>query len=141
MVSEDSDSLGSVFPPIHRCRQCCDSFEPLVGEVIALCHPLHTLSELLEIFPFCGLKWIGSEKRDDYLEQLVASAHNIAVKVFLVIIFASVGGNLTDAKELFELLQGVQTALALSHSKLVEHLYSNFVARAPFSSGLMDKPY
>jgi hypothetical protein len=34
MVSEDSDSIGSVLPPIHRCRQLCDGIKPVTSEMI-----------------------------------------------------------------------------------------------------------
>ena len=68
MVSEDSDSIGSVLPPIHRCRQLCDGIKPLMSEVITCCHPLYALSKLLEIFPFRSLQRICPEKRDNHFE-------------------------------------------------------------------------
>lgn len=106
MVSEDSDSFGAVFPPIHRCRQLCNSVKPFTCEVIALRHPFYALSKLLEVFPFCSLEGISSEKRNNHFKKLTASAYNIAVEVFLVVILASVDDNLTHAEELVELPQG-----------------------------------
>jgi hypothetical protein len=140
MVSEDSDSLGTVFSPIHRCRQLCDSIKPLTCKVVALRHPFYALSKLLEVFPFCGLEGIGFEERDNHFKKLTASAYNIAIEVLLVVVLASVDDNSTDAKELVELSQGFQATLALSHGKLVEHLYSDFVSRALLSRGLVNKP-
>ena len=103
MVSEDSDSLGAVFPPIHRCRQLCDSIKPFTCKVVALRHPFYTLSKLLKVFPFRCLERIGFEKRDNHFKKLTASAYNIAIEVFLVIILASIDDNLTHAKEVVEL--------------------------------------
>jgi hypothetical protein len=141
MVSEDSDSLGAVFPPIHRCRQLCDSIKPLTCKVVALCHPFYALSEFLEVIPFRRLQRMFFKERDDDFKKLTASAYNIAIEVLLVVVLTAVDDNSTDAKELVELSQGFQATLALSHGKLVEHLYSDFVARAMFSLGLLDKPY
>ena len=103
MVSEDSDSLGAVFPPIHRCRQLCDSIKPLTCKVVALCHPFYALSEFLEVIPFRRLQRMFFKERDDDFKKLTASAYNIAIEVFLVIILASIDDNLTHAKEVVEL--------------------------------------
>ena len=128
MVSEDSDSLGTIFSPIHRCRQLRDSIEPLTCKVVALRHPFYALSKLLEVFPFCGLEGIGFEERDNHFKKLTASAYNIAIEVLLVVVLASVDDNPTDAKEFVESPRGFQATLTLRHGELVEHLYSDFVA-------------
>lgn len=139
MVSEDSNPVGAVFPPIHRRRKLSDCFQSLWSEVIVGSHPLHTLCELFKVFPFCGLQRMLLEKRDDDLEQFVALAHDIAVQGFLMVIRASVDDKRADAEEVLQLLQGVEAACALRHRELMEHLYSSFVALAEVSIGLIEK--
>ena len=128
MVSEDSDSLGAVFPPIHRCRQLCDSIKPFTCKVVALCHPFYALSEFLEVIPFRRLQRMFFKELDDDFKKLTASAYNIAIEVLLMVVLTAVDDNSTDAKELVELSQGFQATLTLRHGELVEHLYSDFVA-------------
>jgi hypothetical protein len=108
--------------------------------VVALCHPFYALSEFLEVIPFRRLQRMFSKERDDDFKKLTASAYNIAIEVLLVVVLTAVDDNSTDAKELVELSQGFQATLALSHGKLVEHLYSDFVSRALLSRGLVNKP-
>lgn len=68
MVSEDSNPVGSVFPPIHRRGKLSDYFQPILRKVVVGSHPLHTLRELLEVVPFRSLQWMLTKKRDYDLE-------------------------------------------------------------------------
>ncbi|MCS7311258.1 MAG: hypothetical protein NZ741_13675, partial [Armatimonadetes bacterium] len=73
------------------------------------------------------------------LKKLFALAYDIAVQGFLMIVCASVDDDGTDAKELVQLLQGVEAASALRYCELMEHLYSGFVAFAVASIWLIKK--
>ena len=71
------------------------------------------------------------EERDDRLQQIRATSHDIAVQVLPVIVVPVVDDHLSHSEELMELVQAGETSLPLRHDELMSHLVAGSVAAPP----------
>ena len=78
------------------------------------------------------------KERNDLLDQVRTSTHNVAIQVLLVIVVSPIRDHASHAEEVHKLMQAGHALSALRHRELVGHLIAGFVA---FPSRTIRLPY
>ena len=86
MVSEDSDQVVSGLPPVHRLRDLGDLDETVDIQMMAGGDELDTPSELLEVLLLRGPHPVLLEERNNRLQQIRATPHDVSVQVLPMIV-------------------------------------------------------
>ena len=93
---------------------------------------LDTSGELLEVLLLRAQHRVLPEERNDRLQQIDASSHDVAVQMLAVIVIPLVFEHLTDTEELAKLMKARCAARALRHHELMRDLPAGLVsASAP----------
>lgn len=71
---------------------------------------------------------MSDEERDDRLDQIRTSPHNVAIQMLLVVVVPPIGDHATHAEEVHELMQAGHALSALRYGELMGHLIAGFVA-------------
>ena len=140
MVSEDSDQLRSGLLGVHLLRDLDQFHHPLTGPVKPSLDQLNTLRELLEVLLLRGTHRMLPEEWDDDFQQILAPSRDVAVQMLPMVIVPGVDEDLTDSKELTNLVQTVETFCSLRHGKFVAHLKSGAIPSSSRPIGLSNKP-
>ena len=122
MASEDSDQILSGLLVIHRLRDLSDLDQTFGVPMSSAGHDVHAQDELLEVPLLDGPERMGSEERNDPLDELVAPADDVLMQVLPVVVGATIDVDAPDAEELHELLARRRATRALRHHEPVEHL-------------------
>jgi len=139
MVSEDSDKFVSGLASVHR-RSDLDDLEETVGRLVTADRDeLNTPCELLEVDLLRAAHRMLLEERDDRLQKIRPLAHNVPIQVFPMIVVSPVRDDLTDAKELTELVKALDALRPLRHRELVSDLITKPIAGSPNTVVLSDE--
>ena len=131
MASEDSDEIVPGFSPVHLFGDLSDLDEPVHHKMAAGRDQLNTSGELLEVLLLRAQHRVLPEERNDRLQQIDASSHDVAVQMLAVIVKPLVLEHLTNTKELAELVQTRRATRALRDHELVRDLPAGLVAVSP----------
>src|SRR5438477_4450833 len=131
MASEDSDEIVPGFSPVHLFGDLSDLDEPVHHKMAAGRDQLNTSGELLEVLLLRAQHRVLPEERNDRLQQIDASSHDVAVQMLAVIVIPLVLEHLTNTKELAELVQTRRATRALRDHELVRDLPAGLVAVSP----------
>ena len=101
---------------------------------------MNTLRELLEVSLLRGAQRKAFEERDDRLEEINSSSHDVSMHMFAMVVGSSIDDDLSNAEELFELAETVDAACALRHRELMRDLPAGSVANSRPAAGLADEP-
>src|SRR5437868_5538434 len=99
MASEDSDQLMPGLLAIHRLNDFRYVRKTLVGLVGAFVDEVDAAGELLEIPLLRGVHPMLREERNDLLDQVRPSSHDIAIQVLLVIVVPPIRENASHTEE------------------------------------------
>jgi hypothetical protein len=139
MASEDSDQLWSGLLAIHRLRELHDVGEPIRTQMPTRRYELETSSERRKVLPFRRAQRVRPEERDDRPEQVVATAHDIPMKVLSVVVPAPIDQHLANTEELTKVVEAVDALGALRDHELVEHLIAGSVSASARSRVLANE--
>jgi hypothetical protein len=119
MASEDSDEIVSGFPPIHRLDDLDDLQQPAAGQMATAGHELDAMSELLKVEPLGRPERILAKERNDPLEEILSTTHDVAVQVLPMVVRPSVDVHPPHSKEITQLVQTRDALGTLGHNKVV----------------------
>ena len=105
MASEDSDEFVSGFPPIHRLSNPNDLDETIAGQMLAGRDALYARGESVEVLLLRGSHRMLPEERDDRLQQIVATTHDVAIHVLPMVVVSPVRDHITYAEELTKMFE------------------------------------
>src|SRR5919108_1418302 len=100
MASEDSDQVSPRLSMVHLLRDLSDLDETLSGEVLSIADEHHAPAKSLEIPVLRGHEPMLIEERNDRLEQLVASRHDVLGQVLPMVVVAPIDVEPPDPEEL-----------------------------------------
>ena len=131
MASEDSDELVPGFFPVHRLDDLRD-FDQTFGRFVPTDgDQLDAANELFEVQLFRASHRISLEERDDRLNEIRATTHDIAIHMFPVVVIPPVWNDVADAELLTETFEARDAGGALRNRELVRHLETGPVASPP----------
>jgi len=107
--------------------------------VTAAVDRLDAARELLEVLLLRATHRMPPEERNDRLQQVRATANDVSVQMLAMVVVPLVRENLTDTKELTELMEAGDALLALRHRKLVSNLETGLVAASARPAWLPDE--
>ena len=128
MASEDSDQIVPGFSMVHRLPDLDDLRQSRRREVAPRLHQFDATRELLEVGALRRAKRMPFEERDDGLNELRPTGHDVLTQVLLVVVVALVDVDPPYAEEALELLEAVHALHPLRHSKPRGHLDAGLVA-------------
>ena len=140
MASEDSDELVPGLLPIHRLHDLDDLQETRMGQMATASHELHAVRKLLEVVLLGRPKRMPSEERDDRLQEIRATAYDVAMHVLPMVVRPPVDIHVTYAEELPELVQTLDATAVLSHHEVMRDLVAGRVAPSVRSTRLPNEP-
>ena len=127
VVSEDSDYFGTWLTVIHGLGDLDHLDQPLTGQMRACLHPRQTLRELQEVTLLGSSQRIPREERNDRLNQITPLSHTVPMHMFLVVVVTPIDIDITNFKELHEIVETAQALGTLRHRKLMRHLEPGLV--------------
>ena len=139
MVSEDSDQVVSGLPPVHRLRDLGDLDETVDIQMMAGGDELDTPGELLEVLLLRGPHPVLLEERNNRLQQIRATPHDVSVQVLPMIVISGVDQHLADSEELAKRVERVDARRPLRYRELMCDLVAGLVATTAHPIWLPDE--
>ena len=130
MASEDSDELVPRLPSVHRLGDSDDLEETVHRLMTARRYEFDASRELLEVVTLRAAERMLSEERDHRLQQVHLLTHDVPKQVLAMIVVSTVRDDLSDAKELMQLVETLDALRALGHRELMSYLITELVAGA-----------
>ena len=128
MASEDSDQFVSGFLPVRRLRDLRDLDETADRLVSTGRHEFDAAGELLEVLLLRTQHRMLSEERDDRLQKITATTHDVAQHVLSMVVVPLVRDHTAHAEELTQLFEARDAGSALRDRELVSYLETGRVA-------------
>ena len=136
MASEDSDQIVSGFSLVHRLPDLDNLRQSRRREVAPRLHQFDATRELLEVGALRRAKRMPCEERDDRLNELRPTGHDVLAQVCLVVVVAPVDVDPPYSEEALELLEAAHALHPLRHGKPRGHLDAGLVADSVYTAWL-----